>query len=267
MPTSPRKRVGIRGLQGRSQIERGAFLGAGEPLGGLRGQIDIGPLLGGQAQRGIGHAGPRSAGTLAARACLSRRTPKRPGADRTPADDDRGRTPASSTLALPLFREEQSRLRHRQLRLPRPLPDTSSHATGVAVNTRAGANTGQRPRQGRRPEIRQNRYSDARVSPRHEDGRRPRTRSPGYGELRAPDQAVGGSLDGNHFGPLGGSLAAQSASGDLCLASASLHQSGSMALLYSCNSRAGASPASARRHQSRTALATWLVVTASDARR
>ena len=32
---------------------------------------------------------------------------------------------------------------------------------------------------------------------------------------------------------------AQSASGDLCLASASLHQSGSMALLYSCNSRAG----------------------------
>ena len=62
-------------------------------------------------------------------------------------------------------------------------------------------------------------------------------------------------------------VSAQSASGDLCLASASLHQSGSMALLYSCNSRAGASPASARRHQSSTASATWLVVTASDARR
>jgi hypothetical protein len=43
----------------------------------------------------------------------------------------------------------------------------------------------------------------------------------------------------------GAPLSAQSASGDLCLASASLHQSGSMALLYSCNSRAGASPASA----------------------
>ena len=50
-------------------------------------------------------------------------------------------------------------------------------------------------------------------------------------------------------------LAAQSASGDLCLASASLHQSGSTALLYSCNSRAGAFPASARRHQSSAASA------------
>jgi hypothetical protein len=73
--------------------------------------------------------------------------------------------------------------------------------------------------------------------------------------------------DGDPRSTLGCACRAQSASGDLCLASASLHQSGSMALLYSCNSRAGASPASARRHQSSTASATWLVVTASDARR
>jgi hypothetical protein len=82
---------------------------------------------------------------------------------------------------------------------------------------------------------------------------------------RVPQRAAGSSF--RTATPPAVALAAQSASGDLCLASASLHQSGSMALLYSCNSRAGASPASARRHQSSTASATWLVVTASDARR